>query len=222
MLPLCPLFGLLFVAVSCLFLPLFLWCRRLGARIEALARLSTLDPLTGLPNGRVFEAEHWPAAVRSHEALCLLHIDLDHLKANNDRYGRALGDRYIVRAAMLLRQACRRGVDPVFRLHTAGDEFVVLLRGKDALHGATVAQHILCFLLRENISASIGVASTSSTAYQVRVALLEQAEQAMQQAKRDGKGRYRIHGLPLPSTQNPQAVPEAIHDSPALPVRGKS
>jgi diguanylate cyclase (GGDEF)-like protein len=220
---LCLVGSLVAVAVLCVVLFLARWCGSLAARIEALARVSTLDPLTGLPNGRLFESERWPAAIRDRAPLCLLYIDLDHLKENNDRFGRRIGDRYIVRAAALLRQACRRGIDPVFRLHTACDEFVVLLYGNDAFHGETVARHILCFLLREHISASIGIASTRSTEHSSRAALLEQAEQAMRQAKREGKGRFVVFG---PSTVAPasplEAVPEAIHDSPVLPVRKRS
>lgn len=221
--PLCLLGSLFTIAILCLLLLLVRWCWRLSARIEGLDRISTLDPLTGLPNGRLFESERWPAAVRASDPLCLLYIDFDDLKPTNDRYGRSMGDRYIVRGATLLRQACRRGLDPLFRLNTAGDEFLLLLLGKDALFGDTVARHILCFLLREGISASIGVASTRSTNHQIRAALLEQAEQAMRQAKREGKGRFAVFAPPAASPDSrPEAIPEAIHENPVLPVRRQS
>ena len=159
---------LCFCPVVCSSLFFGAWCWRLRAQVHALSRVSTLDPLTGLPNGLMFEAERWPAAVRGSLPLAVLFIDLDHLKLHNDRHGRLAGDHYITRAAALLRQTCRRGVDPIFRLHTAGDEFVVLLFGDDALHCETVAQHVLCTLVREYISASIGVAWTRATNHRQR------------------------------------------------------
>jgi len=201
--------------VVCSSLLLGAWCWRLRGQLQAIARVSTLDPLTGLPNGLLFEAERWPAAVRSSLPLAVLFIDLDHLKLHNDRYGRRDGDRYITRAAVLLRQACRRGVDPIFRLNTAGDEFAVLLFGDDALYSHTVAQHILCTLLREHISASIGVAWTRATEFRQRSSLLEMAEQAMRRAK--GKGKGRVEAVEVPAFTPPSgstSVPEHIDDEP--------
>lgn len=206
------------VVVSSLFFSV--WCWRLRAQLQALARVSTLDPLTGLPNGLLFEAERWPAAVRSSLPLAVLFIDLDHLKLKNDRYGRLVGDRYIVRATSLLRQACRRGVDPIFRLHTAGDEFAVLPLGDDALYCETVAQHILRTLVRGHISASIGVAWTRAKDHRQRVVLLESAEQAMRRAKDKGKGRVEIIALPSAAlSQDAVAVPEHIDDAATAPRR---
>lgn len=214
MLPVKLLFGLILIATCCLLLLLVAWCRRLGAQLQALTQISTLDPLTGLPNGRLFEAERWPAALRMSGPLAVLYIDLDQLKEHNDSGGRLIGDRYIVRAAGLLRQACRRGVDPVFRLHTAGDEFVVLLYGDDALYGPTVAKHILSCLLRGGISASIGVATTASAGHRIRAALLAQAEQAMRQAKQAGKGRVIVWQPQTPGSKGPlEAIPEFIDEA---------
>ena len=183
--------------VVCSSLFLSAWCWRLRAQLQALARVSTLDLLTGLPNAVLFESERWPAAVRGLLPLAVLFIDLDHLKLHNDRYGRLDGDRYILRATGLLRQACRRGVDPIYRLHTAGDEFVVLLFGDDALYSDTVANNILCTLVRGHISVSIGVAWTRAKDHQQRAALLDAAEQAMRRAKDQGKGRVEVVALPV-------------------------
>ena len=58
-----------------------LWCRHLSGRLTALACVSTLDPLTGLANGRLFESERWPSALRASGPLAVLYIDLDHLKS---------------------------------------------------------------------------------------------------------------------------------------------
>ncbi|MFO0572369.1 MAG: GGDEF domain-containing protein [Polyangia bacterium] len=166
-----------------------LWCGRLHRRLAGLARVSTLDTLTGLPNGRFFESERWPALVRSAAPLAVLFVDLDHLKQNNDRLGRAAGDRYIRRAAEVLRRVCRRGVDEVFRLHTAGDEFAVVLQGAAAESASRIGQAILARLAGAGISASIGIAATRESGREAREALLLQAEQTMRQAKAQGRGR---------------------------------
>ena len=57
---------------------------------------------------------------------------------NNDRYGRVAGDRHIAQAATVLRNGCRRGVDEVFRLHTAGDGSLSFVRGPEAQQVGTI------------------------------------------------------------------------------------
>lgn len=103
----------------------------LAAALEALLRpleaLARLDPLTGVGNRRALE-EALPAiaaeAQRTGRCWGVLLVDLDGLKALNDRAGHPAGDRALVRLARALQEACRGG-DGVFRL--GGDEFVVLL-----------------------------------------------------------------------------------------------
>lgn len=197
-----------------------LWCRRLSSRLAALDRVSTLDPLTGLGNGRLFESERWPAAMRTTQPLAVLHVDLDHLKQNNDLYGRAAGDRYIVRAAMALHASCRRGVDEVFRLHTAGDEFIVIVRGPEALQADIIAQHIVGKLGAQNISASVGAAWTASSHHLDRAKLLDAAEGALHRAKAAGRGRAVTVPLSVESDEDGnEAVPEAITEEWTNPRR---
>lgn len=197
-----------------------LWCRHLSGRLTALACVSTLDPLTGLGNGRLFESERWPSALRASGPLAVLYIDLDHLKQNNDRYGRVAGDHYIAQAATVLRSGCRRGVDEVFRLHTAGDEFIVLVRGPEAQQAATIAENILGRLRAQGISASVGAAWTLATDHRERATLLHVAEQAMHQAKAGGKGRAVITAVPTaPPGDASEAIPEPIAEEWAEPRR---
>lgn len=89
------------------------------------------DDLTGLHNRRgllhVLDAL-MKLALRSERPLSLVYIDLDHLKAVNDTYGHAEGDRAIVDAARIL-QANLRGSDFIARI--GGDEFCVVLSGGD-------------------------------------------------------------------------------------------
>ena len=163
-------------------LVLALWCASLARRQRRLDAISLYDTLTGLLSGRVFERERWPAAVRdSASPMAFLYIDLDDLKVRNSTHGDKAGDAYIVQAAKHLER--RRGVDQVFRLHGAGDEFGILLVGTDALKAGDFAQVLVRDLHKVGISASIGAACTSSREHKVRESVYGAAEAAMHQAK---------------------------------------
>src|SRR5205823_7615681 len=91
---------------------------------EELERDALVDPLTGLFNRRALvhnlESELGRAS-RTQSRFSLMFLDLDGLKAVNDRYGHAAGDAVLVRMAEALETALRRG-DSAYRL--GGDEFV--------------------------------------------------------------------------------------------------
>ena len=110
------------------------------------------------------------------------------LKARNDSHGHALGDLYIQEAANALRQASRRGVDEVFRLYTAGDEFLLLMHGE---LDATRLAHTLVERLRNyGVAASVGIAYSTETRYlPARVELRRAAEQACRRVKKLGGDR---------------------------------
>lgn len=166
-------------------------CLVLGQRqrLASLERVSMLDPLTGLESGRYFDAERWPVLVsRSAAPLAVLVIDLDHLKPINDGCGHVAGDRYIARAAAVIRGAVRRGVDHVVRLHTAGDEFLIVLSCSTEAQAETIGKTILRKLGELKISASIGVAFTARVSHEKRAQLRTRAESAMRAAKRRGRG----------------------------------
>ncbi len=92
-----------------------------------LERLAMVDDLTGLRNRRSFLAVAEPlahVAQRAKRDMALLYIDLDNMKAINDRHGHAAGDQALIEIAELLRSTFRDS-DIVARL--GGDEFCVLL-----------------------------------------------------------------------------------------------
>ena len=94
---------------------------------DEIQRLAFYDPLTGLPNRRLFYDRFGQvaAAARRHGGHgALLFIDLDHFKPLNDRYGHEAGDQLLVEVARRLQQALR-SADTVARF--GGDEFVVVL-----------------------------------------------------------------------------------------------
>ena len=97
------------------------------ARTEEVYKLAVLDPLTGLHNRRAGEhrlAEEISRAQRHHHPLTILMLDLDGLKAVNDSFGHAAGDRLLQTFAEHLNRGTR-GSDVAVRL--GGDEFLVIL-----------------------------------------------------------------------------------------------
>lgn len=95
---------------------------------DELASAARTDPLTGLLNRRAFDAlaAEW-AGTKLAGSVAV--VDLNGLKALNDRHGHAAGDAAIQLVARALKGQFRI-TDPVFR--TGGDEFLVILEGSHA------------------------------------------------------------------------------------------
>ncbi len=110
---------------------------------EKLKYAALHDPLTGLPNRRLFSDRLDQAlkkARRDHEQVAILYLDLDAFKPVNDLYGHETGDRVLQEVALRI-QDCIRAVDTVARI--GGDEFVVLLEDIENREAARkVAQKI--------------------------------------------------------------------------------
>ena len=119
------------------------------ARIEELA---CTDSLTGLIDRRRFtervEVELWEAAAGD-TSLALLFMDLDGLKAVNDRLGHAAGDHLLIQVAQRLKSRLRRK-DLAARL--GGDEFLVSLSGLSRQDARVEADRVAADL-REAIAA---------------------------------------------------------------------
>ncbi|TNJ59283.1 sensor domain-containing diguanylate cyclase [Paenibacillus hemerocallicola] len=99
---------------------------------ESLRELAFHDPLTGLPNRRLFK-EHLlqslAHAKRSRGLLGLMYLDIDDFKLINDTMGHEAGDDFL-RAFASRIKGCIREVDMVARM--GGDEFTVLLPSVDS------------------------------------------------------------------------------------------
>jgi len=107
-----------------------------------LAYHANHDPLTGLLNRRVFDAQLQRAVESAAELGChhaLLYFDLDRFKAVNDRGGHVAGDELLRQLAIVLRRQLREH-DTLARL--GGDEFAVLLENCTPERAGTVAEKI--------------------------------------------------------------------------------
>lgn len=108
-------------------------------RIEnLLVYQNTRDSLTGLYNRRLFE-ERISYRAPHNMPVCVIALDLDHLKKVNDIFGHTSGDEYIRLVAQAI-QASVRSEDLAARI--GGDEFVVILNGADESAGEVVIRRI--------------------------------------------------------------------------------
>lgn len=178
--------------------------RALHQANQTLQAMALTDSLTRLGNRRrldaVFEAE-LKRARRHDYPVALVMLDLDHFKLYNDRYGHPMGDQCLRRVAELLQQALKRPADLAVRY--GGEEFTLLLPDTDG-HGAElIVQDIQAQLRRQGIehaASTLGVVSISAGIAACRPgqetvspeALIAAADEALYQAKRQGRDGYTV------------------------------
>lgn len=174
---------------------------------SALEHLARHDPLTGLPNRRVFfeRLEHALAnSRRSGKQLAVLFVDLDHFKQLNDSLGHSLGDHVLQAVAHLLRSATRES-DTVARL--GGDEFVILFEAvEDPQQIVAILDKLhdrfqLSMLIdghEVKVQASMGVSLFPRDGDDIE-ALVQQADNAMYAAKNAGRNTYAFNLSDTPS-----------------------
>jgi diguanylate cyclase (GGDEF)-like protein len=173
---------------------------KLRQTIERLRGEADLDHLTGLANRRRFrvaltgEVERW----RRYGVPCaLLLLDIDHMKAINDKYGHPAGDLVIRAIAGTLAKVSRDN-DTAARL--GGEEFALLFAGIDGAKAEPAAKRLLSALAEQqiegvgNISVSIGVAACPAHADSER-ALYEASDSALYVAKNAGRNRVAVAPL---------------------------
>lgn len=165
---------------------------------EKIWHRATFDELTGLPNRALFHdrlAVALAQVKRYGTQVALMFLDLDHFKPVNDTLGHHVGDDLLRHVASRLR-GCMRDGDTLARI--GGDEFCLILPNlRQEEESATVAGKILNavgapFQLagrKIDISCSIGIAIFPDDAEEA-ASLLKRADQAMYQAKRQGRNQY--------------------------------
>ncbi len=150
------------------------------------------DPLTDLPNRRLFERE-LARALPPESLLAVLFIDLDGFKQVNDTYGHDVGDDLLVQVSQRM-QFCLRETDTLARI--GGDEFTVLLDPVENMSEAMmIAQRIISVIQpvfklehhQVHVNASIGVVLEEDGITSDEI--VHRADIAMYQAKRSGKGQ---------------------------------
>jgi diguanylate cyclase (GGDEF)-like protein/PAS domain S-box-containing protein len=170
--------------------------KRLEERLEHQA---LHDPLTGLPNRKLFHDRVDHALSRRHSGqVAVLFIDLDNFKTVNDSFGHACGDQVIVTAARRL-QTCARAGDTAARL--GGDEFALLVEDVSTTAQVTgLADRVLGALSDTPVTfsgrtlpigASLGIAVAGPG--ETTETLLRNADLAMYEAKLQGRSRHVLY-----------------------------
>ncbi|MUN38783.1 diguanylate cyclase [Actinomadura sp. NEAU-AAG5] len=194
--------GLLLLALP----PVMLLQRSLmHQQLQAAART---DAKTGLLNAAAWQREaatELARALRTHDPLAVLLIDIDHFKRVNDTHGHLIGDEVLVGVANTLDHQLR-DYDLVGRF--GGEEFVALLPGTDTVEACRVAERLRGRVRRLAVptedgtvvvTVSIGV-SLYRTHGEDLIELMAAADLALYRAKASGRDR-----VCLPALEGPKA-----------------
>jgi len=167
---------------------------------QLMHRLAFHDPLTGLPNRRLFIARLNQAledTTLKPAALAVMFIDLDGFKQVNDTMGHDAGDAVLHIVARRLEECVGEGA---MAAQLAGDEFTVLLEETTADDVIRVAQAMLQTLsmpidLKGGVVAltpSIGISFRADASVDAETRI-KQADIAMYRAKANGKNNYQFY-----------------------------
>jgi diguanylate cyclase (GGDEF)-like protein len=171
----------------------------LEAREKKLTYAAFHDSLTGLFNrawlmqylSEIFDQQ------QPQQGYAILFLDLDRFKSVNDHLGHLVGDKLLQQVAHRLKN-CISQSDKIVRL--SGDEFLIFLVNQDGVQSVEIVAN---FILQQlhipfnidtyqiSIGVSIGILP-STLSYQQPTDILRDADAAMYQAKRAGKGCHIV------------------------------
>lgn len=195
------------------------------ALINKINRLANNDPLTGLANRGSFNEKLSSiiATRRENETyIALFFIDLDNFKYVNDNFGHDTGDQLLVVFSQRLKQTLRSEdrlitgsmINSIARL--GGDEFVILMNGLPSVDAIESIGKRICALFQNgftigndkfDVYASIGIAYSNKQINNGET-LLNQADDAMYLAKRDGKNNVKLFSNEIKEKLNKEKMIE--------------
>jgi diguanylate cyclase (GGDEF)-like protein len=179
------------------------WLKDLVSNIKETSleheHLANHDSLTGLANRSLFFTRLTHLTDQLHRCdrhHAIFYIDLDHFKKINDELGHAIGDKVLQMCAKRLTQHIRMG-DTAARL--GGDEFALILEEINPDQAQAVAQKLLEVIKEPfdidehslSIGMSIGMTFFPNEETTDPKILLDQADQALYEAKKSGRHQYR-------------------------------
>lgn len=169
--------------------------QELAAANRKLRNMANVDGLTGVANRRRLDEyldEAWQRCRDRASAMAVILIDVDDFKAYNDEHGHQAGDRVLKGVADLLATSLRRNEDVVARY--GGEEFMVVMPSASRDQARTVADQ-----MRQRVEASyLGVTISAGVAVVTPVNelgvgdLVEAADRALYQAKKQGRNRVLV------------------------------
>ena len=159
-------------------------------RVRRLEDLSYRDYQTGLRSVRLLD-DDLALLGRTEAPIALVLVDLDDFRRFNELGYRSHGDQALLLAATTIRRTLARSGDRIYRMHSAGDEFLILLTARSYGQAFAEAESVRRALELASVPASIGIAySAGGRRFGLdRDRLLEVATTNKNQAKRDGKNR---------------------------------
>jgi diguanylate cyclase (GGDEF)-like protein len=163
---------------------------------QSIRDLAFHDPLTNLPNRRLFEDRLEQTIAKSRRynmKFGLMYLDLDHFKHINDTFGHESGDEVLIEAGDRIRSCCKRDLDTISR--KGGDEFCIIItdcgeRGQlEEIADSLLQAFSLPFVVlgsAARVTTSIGISIFPDDATEPK-ALEAAADKAMYAAKRSGR-----------------------------------
>lgn len=180
-------------------------CRRIRSGNKSLLHSEQnahIDSLTGIPNRRwleyAFQRER-QSCIAKKQPLSMIMLDVDHFKIYNDTHGHLAGDLVLQFVALLLREQLRPH-DSMARY--GGEEFVILLPDLAATEAMQIAERLRCCLASLEqlpsikpvlpcVTISLGIAQFAEN--DLLSCMLQKADQALYQAKQQGRNRVCIY-----------------------------
>jgi diguanylate cyclase (GGDEF)-like protein/PAS domain S-box-containing protein len=164
-----------------------------------MAHMAYHDGLTDLPNRAAFLqalTQMIEACTEAEEEFAVLSIDLDGLTEVNDVFGHAIGDKLLIEVAQRLQASARGGV--VARL--SGDEFGLIIDGKQPIAGMLLAEQLAETMAREIQIDGKSVRTGLTTGISIfphngteAASLLANAGAALSRAKAKSRGTISIY-----------------------------
>jgi len=180
--------------------------RDLIASNDRLTVIASIDMLSGLANRRGFQSRldfEWLRSQQYGNELSLLMIDVDHFKLYNDTYGHPEGDACLTKLGGTLANIAAETMG--FAGRYGGEEFCLLLPNTDASRALEIGEAVRLAVqnlalphatsVHQNITVSIGVASTRPNDIQRPGDLIEAADAALYAAKHRGRNTVVEHGF---------------------------
>lgn len=173
---------------------------------EILHSISMRDGLTGIGNRRCFDEtieKEWKRSMRHLRPVSLLLMDIDYFKAYNDKYGHLCGDDCLKKVAKSISENLKRPGDLSARY--GGEEFAVLLPDTNKSSAVIVAESIRSAIKElgiihegskvcSHVTISIGIATIIPEQGSIPTLLIDFADTALYQAKREGRDRLNVFG----------------------------
>ncbi|MBA4707861.1 GGDEF domain-containing protein [Aquitalea aquatica] len=175
--------------------------RQLQQGFKYLQQISTVDGLTGLFNRRYFDQQlhtFWERRLQQQVDIALLFVDVDYFKRYNDSQGHQMGDETLIKVAQVISRHAEPWQGCAARY--GGEEFVLLLSGCNVQQTMALAEQIRqqveglalahpSSLCSQVVTISIGIAVAHASINQQPDWLVNTADAAVYQAKKQGRNR---------------------------------